>query len=208
MVVLEASSVMTVAGNKDAAVPQAVLDRAELRIGPSVTSPFSMRSRFPRPAGSHHPLRAPLAPVTWRRRCTRMSPCRRLAPTPANLSPALHLMVVDDHALNRLVLSRLLEQEGASLECFESAGAALERLRNGGGSACDVVLSDVQMPEMDGYELAAPLRQVIRRCRSSDPTAHTLAEDRARCLRAGMREHVAKPVDIDVGRRNPAACAA
>ena len=199
MVVLEASSVMTVAGNKDAAVPQAVLDRAELRIGllgdvtvlDAIEIPPALQGRiilFERPFRARHlaaALHEDVAVPT-----TRADTRQPLA--------GLHLMVVDDHALNRLVLSRLLEQEGASLECFESAGAALERLRNGGGSACDVVLSDVQMPEMDGYELAAIIAASYPALPVIGLTAHTLSEDRARCLRAGMREHVAKPVDIDV----------
>ena len=80
MVVLEASSVMTVAGNKDAAVPQAVLDGAELRIGILGDVTVLDALEIPPPAGSHHPLRASPRPSPGGG-AARGVACQRLAPT-------------------------------------------------------------------------------------------------------------------------------
>ena len=108
--------------------------------------------------------------------------------------PGVRALIVEDVATNRALLRELLEDVG--MEVTEAADGRSGLARVGAGSF-DVMLLDVQMPEMDGYELARRLR--------ADPrtrampliavTALQLPKDRAKCLAAGMNALVAKPID-------------
>ncbi len=107
------------------------------------------------------------------------------------------VLVAEDNEVNRLVLAELLTLEGADLDCVENGRLAMERLGQRGSDAYDIVISDIQMPDMDGYEVA-------RRIAALDPslpviglTAHAMPEERERCIAAGMLEHLAKPVTMD-----------
>jgi CheY-like chemotaxis protein len=64
--------------------------------------------------------------------------------------------------------------------------------------AFDVVLMDIQMPQMDGYEAARRIRAIAPGLPIIGQTAHAMAEEKARCLEAGMNAHVAKPIDLDI----------
>jgi len=108
----------------------------------------------------------------------------------------LRVLAVDDVEVNRLVLNDLLEYEGAEVVSVASGAAALERLA-APGVAFDLVLMDIQMPGMDGYEAARRIRQRCPGLAIIGLTAHVLAEDRARCLEAGMLDHLGKPIDVE-----------
>jgi CheY-like chemotaxis protein len=107
------------------------------------------------------------------------------------------LLVVEDNAMNQIVMVSMLESLGyTNVAVVNDGRAAIEAL---GRSDYDAALMDCQMPEMDGYEAT----RIIRDCRSpvrnhSIPviaiTAHAIAGDRARCLRAGMDDYISKPV--------------
>jgi CheY-like chemotaxis protein len=99
--------------------------------------------------------------------------------------------------INRLILGELLALEGAEVVFAENGRQAIERLRAGGRGAFDVALMDVQMPEMDGIDATRRLRELAPDLPVIGLTAHTLAEERHRCLAAGMAEHVTKPIDAD-----------
>jgi CheY-like chemotaxis protein len=79
----------------------------------------------------------------------------------------------------------------------DNGRAAVERVAASRPGTFDIVLMDIQMPEMDGYEatrrihLLAPALPVIGQ------TAHAMAEEKAKCMDAGMAEHIAKPIDLD-----------
>ena len=109
----------------------------------------------------------------------------------------LRVLAAEDIEVNRLILGDLLIQEGAEVEFAENGCQLLERLRHAGPTAFDVVLMDVQMPEMDGYEATRQLRVRAPGLPVIGLTAHALAEERDRCLAAGMCEHVTKPIDTD-----------
>lgn len=112
--------------------------------------------------------------------------------------PGRRVLVVDDDATNRLVARRLLARLGLDADEVADGPSALERLRAGG---YDAVLLDHQMPGMDGLEVA-------RAIRLDEPPGHrtpiialtgsALAADRRRCLDAGMDDHLAKPVSLDL----------
>ena len=107
------------------------------------------------------------------------------------------VLAVEDDELNRKVLCEMLEYEGALVTLSESGQRALEYLEKSGPSAFSIVLMDVQMPLMDGYE-------ATRRIHFADPglpvvglTAHAMEEEQARCIAAGMVARVTKPIDLD-----------
>ena len=108
----------------------------------------------------------------------------------------LRLLVAEDNAINQEIIIKLLERAGATVQCVDNGRLAVERIE-ADPHAFDGILMDVQMPELDG--LAATRR--IRQSYDAETmpiiamTAHALAEERQRCLDAGMNDHVAKPID-------------
>jgi len=107
----------------------------------------------------------------------------------------LRVLVVDDEPDARDLLAVVLQQRGALVTTADSAIAALDTLNT---QPFDVLISDIQMPEVDGYELIRRLRAREAGCGKFIPavalTAHVRAKDRARVLAAGFQMHVSKPV--------------
>ncbi len=104
----------------------------------------------------------------------------------------VRVLVVDDDASSSEILRRLLSEHGAAVETVASGGEALERLAS---ERPDVMVSDIGMPEIDGYELIRSVRQAGHTMPAVAVTAFARAEDRIRALQAGYNMHVAKPVD-------------
>jgi PAS domain S-box-containing protein len=92
----------------------------------------------------------------------------------------------------------ILESSASGLLCVENGRLLVERVERDGPTAWDIVLTDVQMPEMDGYQAARRLKAMAPALPVIGLTAYALPEERARCLAAGMSDHVTKPVDIQV----------
>ena len=65
-----------------------------------------------------------------------------------------------------------------------------------GGAAFDIVLMDIQMPEMDGYEAARRILELAPELPVIGQTAHAMQDERRECLAAGMVDHIAKPIDF------------
>ena len=113
------------------------------------------------------------------------------------------VLIVDDYEPNVLVVSSLLEQMGVA---YEVAHTGMEALRKAVATAFDVILMDVQMPGMDGYECTRRIRELeeekgFDRVPIVAMTAHVRAVDRAACLEAGMSDFIAKPfVPADLAR--------
>ena len=113
----------------------------------------------------------------------------------------LHVLVAEDIEVNRLVVQDLLEQFGALVSLAEDGRQVLACLADA-QAGYDVVLMDVQMPEMDGVEATRRLRSEPAYAHyAAIPvfalTAHAFAEERERCLAAGMNGHLAKPIEIE-----------
>jgi CheY-like chemotaxis protein len=108
----------------------------------------------------------------------------------------LRVLVVDDEPDFRDLLATLLEERGAVVH---TAASAIEALHALPALRPDVVLSDIAMPEVDGYELIRRLRALPAESGGRVPaaalTAYARAEDRRRVLLAGFNMHLAKPVD-------------
>jgi PAS domain S-box-containing protein len=109
----------------------------------------------------------------------------------------LTLLAAEDNSINRMVLEEMLVSEGADLTLVENGRLAVERIVADGPDHYDVVLMDVQMPEMDGMEATRRIRELAPRLPIIGQTAHALAEEKERCLAAGMVDHVAKPLEQD-----------
>ena len=121
------------------------------------------------------------------------------APKKQSPTAGLHgtrILVVDDNEINRQIAQEVLESEGATVELAVNGRDAVDRVVAGGGSF-DAVLMDIQMPEMDGYAATKAIRKLPTG--KSLPiiamTAHAMPEERERCLKEGMNDHVAKPFD-------------
>lgn len=118
--------------------------------------------------------------------------------TPAPCLPrpeALRVLVVEDNPVNQRVAARLIERRGCRVEL---AANGIEAVAAASWHAYDLILMDCHMPAMDGFEAARTLRQIERMRGTHTPivalTSLGRAEDRARCLDAGMDDHIAKPL--------------
>jgi len=119
------------------------------------------------------------------------------APIQGECLSGIRVLAAEDNELNQAVLREMLTMAGASTVCVENGRDLVERLRQDGVGAYDVVITDVQMPDMDGYQAARVIRGMSPDLPVLGLTAHVLAEERARCLASGMSAHIGKPVDLD-----------
>jgi CheY-like chemotaxis protein len=107
----------------------------------------------------------------------------------------LRILLAEDNAVNQALAVRLLEKRGHSVTVAANGKEALAALAK---SSYDVVLMDVQMPVMDGFEATAAIRFREKASGIHLPiiamTAHAMAGDRSRCLAAGMDEYITKPI--------------
>jgi PAS domain S-box-containing protein len=122
-------------------------------------------------------------------------PAERPSRGPATLD-GLHILVVDDEDDALTMVRELLEQAGARVTTAMSGEEALDALER---ERPDLVLSDIGMPSMDGFELVRRLRGLpaISHVPVAALTAYARAEDRTRALRGGFQAHLAKPIDPD-----------
>ena len=108
----------------------------------------------------------------------------------------LQILVVDDEADSRVFLATVLEQCGASVRAVASADLAIENIKL---LKPDVLLSDIGMPEQDGYSMIRKVRALTVEQGGQIPavalTAYARAEDRMRAIAAGFQMHIPKPVE-------------
>lgn len=102
-----------------------------------------------------------------------------------------HVLVVDDNAVNRDVAIGLLKKLGITAEGASNGHEAIARI---GESSFDLILMDMQMPQMDGLEATRVLRASGLKTPIVGLTANAFEADRMSCIEAGMNDHVAKPV--------------
>jgi signal transduction histidine kinase/DNA-binding response OmpR family regulator/HPt (histidine-containing phosphotransfer) domain-containing protein len=116
----------------------------------------------------------------------------------------IRILLVEDNEINQQVAGELLEGAGAIVTIARNGVEAVKLLTGSEqdptpGPAFDIVLMDLQMPEMDGYAATRLLRSNPRfhKIPIIALTAHAVAQERQRCLEAGMNDHVSKPIDPD-----------
>ena len=114
----------------------------------------------------------------------------------------LHILLAEDNELNMEIAEFVLQNEGADVTKAWDGQEAVELFRNSEPGEFDVILMDIMMPVMNGYEATKRIRSLGREDAKAIPiiamTANAFTEDRIRAKEAGMDEHVAKPVDVDL----------
>jgi len=107
----------------------------------------------------------------------------------------LRILLAEDNAVNQMVALRMLERLGYQADTAANGKEVLAALKR---RSYDIVLMDVQMPEMDGLEAARLIRsEKVDRPYIIAMTAHAMKGDREVCLEAGMNDYVSKPVRME-----------
>jgi CheY-like chemotaxis protein len=115
-----------------------------------------------------------------------------------DVAPGLHVLVLDDVADARALVAAVLEREGVRVSVAASAHDALERVAE---LRPDIVLADIGMPDVDGFQFLRTLRELPLEHGGSTPviavTAYGSEADREKVLAAGFLAHLPKPIDPD-----------
>jgi signal transduction histidine kinase/CheY-like chemotaxis protein len=111
----------------------------------------------------------------------------------------LHVLVAEDNMVNQIVARGILEQVGHTVEIAQNGREVMPLLAS---KSFDAILMDIQMPEMDGFEATAAIREMEKHTPAHIPiiamTAHAFAGYKERCLAAGMDGYVTKPIRYDL----------
>lgn len=112
----------------------------------------------------------------------------------------LHILLAEDNELNAEIAEVLLREQGAEVSVASDGKQAFEIFRSNPAGTFDVILMDIMMPVMDGYEATKAIRDLSREDAKKIPiiavTANAFAEDRQKVLDAGLNDHIAKPIDM------------
>ncbi len=114
----------------------------------------------------------------------------------------LHILLAEDNELNMEIAEFVLQNEGAEVTRAWNGQEAVELFRNSEPGEFDAILMDIMMPVMNGYEATKMIRSLDREDAKAIPiiamTANAFTEDRLKAKEAGMDEHIAKPVDVEL----------
>ena len=110
------------------------------------------------------------------------------------------ILLVEDNELNREIAVEILSDEGIIIDTAEDGDIAVDMIRNSQPGQYDLILMDIQMPRMNGYEATKAIRALQNSWASGIPivamTANAFEEDKQNAINAGMNGHLAKPVDV------------
>lgn len=110
---------------------------------------------------------------------------------PKNLK---RVLVVDDYFLNRELAVDLVKLLGYSVDAASTSEEAMALILK---HPYDLILMDIQMPDMDGYQLTREIRKVRKEIKIIAFTAYAMPGDKEKCLNAGMDDYLSKPVEIE-----------
>jgi len=118
---------------------------------------------------------------------------------PASPRRSLNILLAEDNPVNQKLATRLLEKAGCRVTVAATGHEALHAWESSGVPGFDVVLMDIQMPNMDGMEATRAIRDAEKKSGGHVPivamTAHAMRGDREKCLRGGMDGYVSKPIN-------------
>ena len=109
----------------------------------------------------------------------------------------LRILAAEDNPVNQLVLGEFLRLEGAVATFVDTGQAAIDHVRHHLPRDFDLILMDVQMPLVDGYEATRQIKAMAPDLIIIGQTAHAMQEERQKCLQAGMADMIVKPLDLD-----------
>ncbi|MDE7394559.1 MAG: response regulator, partial [Clostridiales bacterium] len=111
------------------------------------------------------------------------------------------LLLVEDNELNQEIAQTILEDVGFTVDTADDGSVAVERMKKMPAGTYDLILMDVQMPVMNGYQATSAIRALKNRAKAATPivamTANAFEEDRKAAMDAGMNGFAAKPIEID-----------
>ena len=151
-----------------------------------------IRVRSQPQVGSEFILRVPFA--TAAETCAGQRQTEKLPPTAEQRLAGVRVLVADDVPVNRMIIETLLEAEGACVMTVSNGLEAVRAVTQPEEQAIDIVLMDLQMPQMDGRQATRALRASHHTLPIVGVTAHVSAAERERSLRSGMNEQLVKPV--------------
>ena len=110
------------------------------------------------------------------------------------------MLLAEDNELNQMIAEAILTESGFNVEIARDGIEAVEKMKASPAGYYDIILMDIQMPKMDGYEASKQIRALDDGQKAAVPivavTANAFDEDRKLALEAGMNGHLAKPYDI------------
>ncbi|MFD1773704.1 response regulator [Paenibacillus rhizophilus] len=110
----------------------------------------------------------------------------------------IRVLLAEDNEINQQIAVELLKSQGIGTEIAPNGAEAVSMVREMPAGHFQLVLMDMQMPEMDGFAAARAIREMDSRLPIIAMTARTMPEEREKCLAAGMNDHVSKPIDPDI----------
>ena len=110
------------------------------------------------------------------------------------------VLLVEDNEMNRMIATAILEKTGVNIDIAENGQVAVDKVKSAEAGYYDIILMDIQMPVMDGYEATRQIRALEDPGKAEVPivavTANAFEEDRKITMEAGMNDHLSKPYDV------------
>jgi CheY-like chemotaxis protein len=119
------------------------------------------------------------------------------SPEKRSMLPPMNILIAEDNSINQKLIVRILKILGEEVDI---ANNGLEALNAALKKKYDIILMDIQMPEMDGYEATHRIRSDVSKAHQPviiAMTANALQGDREKCMEAGMNDYMSKPILID-----------
>lgn len=138
--------------------------------------------------------------TTWLEHAEQTPISQNTSPSHEKISSlkGLSVLLTEDNPINQMIAKEIMTEAGIHVDIAHNGRIAVEKLIS--HKKYDIILMDLQMPDMDGYEATEKIRTLPEF--NSLPilamTAHAMSEERERCLNSGMNDHIAKPIDPDI----------